>query len=518
MTNVIHVTNATLYECHFATVGENEMHSWLNAFTESVKQYREGTSPVHTLLKRQNCRQPETVSSPHIIAREKSFIRSVSERSVRKNAKDDGKSVSKQNISQRCLLRLNSVNTEKEKIKAVFLELDKNGNGYLEEREFAMTLKEFGLDLSDSESKEIFRSIDADGDGKVAFNEFYDYFLEKILSEDKSALLKAFNEADREKKGAINFREFSEFVRDRHSTICLDKVLSTFDKLSKNDCSGELSFQDFQCMSILDDLDIFPDSTENFEALLKSRFDLTDPKNLRQKIENRWQKFASFRRQGANGSVVMKGANGIVEDVVPGEYNLKDLAKFVDLPKLLPKVTIVKGVSWESSNIPNTSGNLVFPSDFNGILEVEIATSELLGFYGCTFADSRAEKVSLPYRHAVQDFTYENNYLADYVEKQNGGAGLERHGFSHLDCPLDEISGYFILAKMIGDELHVSAFKIPKRHTLYIPENCIHSNDYLKGTWRTMLSDETNIDHVLLKRKNSNGEESCLQSFTFKFS
>jgi hypothetical protein len=126
--------------------------------------------------------------------------------------------------------------------------------------------------------------------------------------------------------------------------------------------------------------------------------------------------------------------------------------------------------------------------------------------------------VSLPYRHAVQDFTYKTDYLADYVEKKNGGAGLERHGFSHIDCPLDDDSGFFILGKLDRDELHLTAFKIPKRQTLYIPGHCIHSNDYLKGTWRTMLSDETNIDHVHLKRKSMDDEESCLEPLTFTFS
>ena len=31
--------------------------------------------------------------------------------------------------------------------------------------------------------------------------------------------------------------------------------------------------------------------------------------------------------------------------------------------------------------------------------------------------------------------------------------------------------------------LHVTAFRIPVRHTLYLPAGVIHSNDYLKGTW-----------------------------------
>lgn len=187
-----------------------------------------------------------------------------------------------------------------------------------------------------------------------------------------------------------------------------------------------------------------------------------------------------------------------------------------DLPKLTPKKTVVR-VSWESSKNTTASGNLIFPADFDGKLETEIATSELLDYYGCMFADGRPEEVNIPYRHVIQDFTYEDSYLINYVEGKNGGAGLERHEFVHIDSPLDDDSGFFVLGKLREDELHLTAFRVPKRHTLYVPANSIHSNDYLKGTWRTMLSDETNIDHVFLKRKTEENGENRLQSFTFSF-
>ncbi len=128
-------------------------------------------------------------------------------------------------------------------------------------------------------------------------------------------------------------------------------------------------------------------------------------------------------------------------------------------------------------------------------------------------------KVALLYRHAIQDFSYQNEYLSDYVTSPDalGGAGLERHDFTHLDCPLDEDSGAFILAKFEDPEetvLHLTAFKVPTRHTVYVPGGCIHSNDYLRGTWRTMLSDEADIDHVQLVKKTTRPQSlHCI--FTF---
>ena len=42
-----------------------------------------------------------------------------------------------------------------------------------------------------------------------------------------------------------------------------------------------------------------------------------------------------------------------------------------------------------------------------------------------------------------------------------GGNGIETHGFHHMDCPLDENSGHFVLAKWHGeDELHLTGIMI----------------------------------------------------------
>lgn len=512
----IHISSP-VFHCHFAPMSVNATELWLKAFDESLKYYIEDTSAIQSILNADG-QEKDTVSC--LKEREKSFRRYKTQKIERKNAKTRGFDESQIQVINSYLLRSNTVNTERKKIKAVFLEFDKNGNGCLEKQEFCLALKEIGLlNINETEIEEIFNSIDKDGNGVIVFDEFYEYFIENILRAEKSVLRKAFLEADKKQRGIVNFKEFSEFVRNIDSSVSLEKVLSTFDKLCEQNDKEELTFQDFQNVSILEELGLFPSSMDKFEAELKSRFDTSKSSILREKIKDRWHMFASFKRQGENRKTVMTGASDIVEDIVPGEYNLKDLANFNDLPKLLPKMTVVKGVSWESSNIPNTSGNLVFPSDFNGSIEVEIATNELLAYYQCSFADRNSSMVYLPFRHAVQDFTYENDYLKNYVEKKNGGAGLERHAFSHIDCPMDAESGVFILGKLTEDELHLTAFKIPRRQTLYVPGYCIHSNDYLKGTWRTMLSDEANIDHVNLKRRTIEGnkEDASLESFTFQF-
>ena len=508
--HAIRISNVPVFECLIAVGNRNGMELWLDSLEKSMKHYFEDTTPIQIIFSEHT----DTLAAPCLFKREESFMQYQIEKEKNKNSKREESSRLPEIENENSL---NSVSTEKEKIKAVFLDYDKDGNGFLEKKEFEVALKEFGLKLSEAQSSNIFNTIDADGNGKIMFNEFYDYFLENILRNEKSVFCDAFTEADKEGRGVINFKAFSEIVRARHDSTSLDQVLACFDKLCDGGSEELLMSKDFmQSLAILDEFGLFPNSMGIFETQLKSRFDTCNSNELRDKIQKRWDKFASFRRPGENGKIAMSGGTDIVDDLVPGEYSLQDLAKFHDLPTILPKRTILKGVFWKSSNIPNTSGYLVFPSEFSGHLEVETATNDFLAYYGCKFANNRSEKVYLPYRHAIQDFTYENDYLTNYVEKQNKGSGLERHAFCHLDCPLDDDSGLFIIGKLIEDELHITAFRIPTRHTLYVPENCIHSNDYLRGTWRTMLSDESNVDHVHLKRR-CKGKGEGLESFTFQF-
>ena len=89
---------------------------------------------------------------------------------------------------------------------------------------------------------------------------------------------------------------------------------------------------------------------------------------------------------------------------------------------------------------------------------LQIASTETLGYYGARIAEScKTENVTLSARwsntksrqenflilhprHCLDDYTYHPQYLHKWVERSGGGAGLEFHDFSHLDCPLDRFS------------------------------------------------------------------------------
>ena len=87
---------------------------------------------------------------------------------------------------------------------------------------------------------------------------------------------------------------------------------------------------------------------------------------------------------------------------MPGKYNLQEMVSFDDLPALKPKFVEIKGVKWISGH-DQERGKFIFPADFDEILDVEFATNELLGYYGCSIANTRKDDVVVvDIRHAIQ--------------------------------------------------------------------------------------------------------------------
>lgn len=77
-----------------------------------------------------------------------------------------------------------------------------------------------------------------------------------------------------------------------------------------------------------------------------------------------------------------------LQGILPGKYQLNDLADFQDLPELKPRYTEIRNVVWKSGS-KNIAGTIDFPASFDGLLEVEFATNELLEYYGCSIANTR---------------------------------------------------------------------------------------------------------------------------------
>ena len=198
----------------------------------------------------------------------------------------------------------------------------------------------------------------------------------------------------------------------------------------------------------------------------------------------------------------------------PGCYRLADIVAFPDVDTPIPKFAKfwVPKDNWKGTE-GEGSGTLAI--DFQELrrkVPIETATDILLRFYGCSLiSDKSIGQVELGDEHVIQDFMYSKDYFRKYVT--GVGAGIERHEFAHIDCPLSPLdeSGFFLLGKWIeeGEDtfLCITMFRVPQLHALYVPGGTIHSNDYLRGTWRTMLSwtADLPIDHVTLSSIEEDG-------------
>lgn len=164
-----------------------------------------------------------------------------------------------------------------------------------------------------------------------------------------------------------------------------------------------------------------------------------------------------------------------------------------------PCIAAIMDSKWEEAlpsewtvTIENFSAEIPVP--------VQTATNETLGYYGCSLL-KQGDTIDLQHRSILVEFTYGNGYLDEYVDAVAGGSGIEHHGFAHVDTPLDENSGYLILGNLEVESglLELTAFNVPQCHSVYIPGNTIHTNDYFLGRWQTLLSASCNFPSAKLR-------------------
>merc|ERR1712080_675857 len=146
-----------------------------------------------------------------------------------------------------------------------------------------------------------------------------------------------------------------------------------------------------------------------------------------------------------------------------GQYNLSELTRYKELGRVKPSRTIVQAVWIEGDGGANPS-KLILPSHGDGKIEVDIATPETVGYYGASLGagiswwrgagNSPVRPPGLSSRELPRDRTL---HTAKFLE----GSGLVRDHSIH----------------------------VPNQSTIYTPGGVMHTNNYLQGTWRTMLAD-----------------------------
>jgi len=220
----------------------------------------------------------------------------------------------------------------------------------------------------------------------------------------------------------------------------------------------------------------------------------------------KWKAFTNFKRRGERKMTIMSSPAKIQRDILPGRYELSNLVTFDDLPPIEPEHVVIKNARWEKSGENGKRGKLTLPNDFDGNIPVDIATNETLGYYGASIAEGKKSNIKVKANQVIMYFTYSENYYQEWVMDKLGGPALEFHEFHHLDTNISSDPGYWVVAKWADEEeteLHVTAFIVPIRHTVYTPGGVIHTNSFLKGTWRTMLSDGAINEAALVREDGS---------------
>lgn len=132
---------------------------------------------------------------------------------------------------------------------------------------------------------------------------------------------------------------------------------------------------------------------------------------------------------------------------------------------------------------------------------VHAADDATLGYYNCRILKP-GDVISLNHRSIVTDFLYRDDYFDSYVVDIIGGSLIEQHAFAHVDTPIHPHSGYLVIGKIdsVDQALELTAFVVKAGDSVYIPAGTIHTNDYLLGTWQTLLSSDCEFPNARLRR------------------
>lgn len=184
-----------------------------------------------------------------------------------------------------------------------------------------------------------------------------------------------------------------------------------------------------------------------------------------------------------------------------------------------PRRARLKDVSWQQSD--DLDWTMHLPVDANVIsIPVDDTDDAGLGYYGCRLIRPD-DVISLQHRSLIINFCYQDDYLENYVLSGRGGSSIEQHDFAHVDMPLDERSGHLVIGRIdpTDQALELTAFMVQPLQRVYIPAQTIHTNDYLLGTWETLLSSACEFPSAQIKpsmiEPSDAIEEHALPALTF---
>lgn len=146
-------------------------------------------------------------------------------------------------IMQRSTQAMNEYLTEN---REIFLEFDRDGDGYITREDLKSALISMGKRVTDEEVRQLLDEADLDGDGKVSFKEFLRMNASAKMRKihEDSELMEAFDYYDANKDGLVSVSELQSALGRLGMPVTKEEAQKMI-KAADTDGDGQVSFEEF---------------------------------------------------------------------------------------------------------------------------------------------------------------------------------------------------------------------------------------------------------------------------------
>ena len=129
--------------------------------------------------------------------------------------------------------------------KAAFELFDKDRNGHITSKELGTVMRGLGQNPTEEELKQIIREVDLDGNGTIDFKEFLCLMVKKMKDTDTDEeLLEAFKVFDRDGNGFITSHELRHIMNNLGEGLTPEEIEEMI-KEADLDNDGQIDYEEF---------------------------------------------------------------------------------------------------------------------------------------------------------------------------------------------------------------------------------------------------------------------------------
>ena len=129
--------------------------------------------------------------------------------------------------------------------KAVFELFDKDRNGKITSKELGTVMRGLGQNPTEEELKQMIREVDLDGNGTIDFKEFLCLMVKKMKDTDtEEELLEAFKVFDRDGNGFITSHELRNIMNSLGEGLSPEEIEEMI-KEADLDNDGQIDYEEF---------------------------------------------------------------------------------------------------------------------------------------------------------------------------------------------------------------------------------------------------------------------------------